>query len=274
MDPLSQDPLELSGLGAVLREARLAQGLSLEEMAQSLHWPAPLLEAVESEDWSRIPPGQERPMVRQMATFLACDLEHHGEAFARVPGELPEEGADPRLSRLERHATLILALGFLAALGWLLKPGSGLRSQAPGPTRPMAQRAWMAGERPKQPYPVLGEAIPEAPVTEEGILVYLRVQDICHAKIQSPTGETQHEIRPETPWQGRVKGPFQLELDNAGIVVVHVAGRRIAHGRAVGETWTGNFDAQGLWLHPPTPATLTPGTSLPEEPGDPEDPEE
>lgn len=272
---MSQDPLELPGLGALLREARLRQGLGLPELAERLHWRQELLEAVEAEAWERIPPGQERPMVRQMAALLACDLDAHREAFARVPGEPAEEGPDPRQSRLERHATFVLGLALVGALAWLLKPGEGLRAQPEGAARPQPSRAWMAGERPRQPFPVLGEALPEAPVTEEGILVYLRVQDLCRIQVSSGAGEVTHEVHPGTPWQGRVKGPFRLALDNAGVGVLHVAGRRIAHGRPVGEGWSGSFDAQGLWLQAPLPQApeATPAAA-PEPLKDPEDPQE
>lgn len=270
---MSPDPLELSGLGALLREARLAQGLSLEELAQDLHWPASLLEAVEAEDWRRIPPGQERPMVRQMAAHLGCDLVSHDQAFARVPGEGPEEGSNPRQQRVERMATLVLGLASLGALAWLLIPGGALRSLPRNVARPAGQRAWIAGERPRQPYPVLGEALPEAPVSEEGALIYLRVQDACQIRIQGPSGEVHQAVRPESPWQTRLKGPFQITLDNAGVAVLHVAGRRVNHGRAVGEAWTGAFDAQGIWLQP-VPPSLTSPAGTAEEPEDPEEPQE
>ena len=53
----------------------------------------------------------------------------------------------------------------------------------------------------------------------------------------------------------RVKGPFTLSLDNAGVVSVEVAGHSIRHGQSVGEPWTGRFGADGQWLRtaPPLP---------------------
>ena len=38
-------------LGALFREARTAQGLSLEALARALHVPIHLLEAIEADDW-------------------------------------------------------------------------------------------------------------------------------------------------------------------------------------------------------------------------------
>ena len=66
------------------------------------------------------------------------------------------------------------------------------------------------------------------------------------------------------PWRLRVKGPFTLLLDNAGVVNVEVAGRRIPHGQSVGETWAGRFDGEGRWLRP-APPELPEGAPLPDD---------
>ena len=55
------------------------------------------------------------------------------------------------------------------------------------------------------------------------------------------------------PWLLRVKGPFSLTLDNAGVATVEVGGRRIRHGQSVGEPWTGRFAADGQWLRATAP---------------------
>ena len=48
----------LEGIGATLKAARLAQGLSLFALAHELKLSVEILEAVENEDWSLIPNGR------------------------------------------------------------------------------------------------------------------------------------------------------------------------------------------------------------------------
>jgi hypothetical protein len=117
---------------------------------------------------------------------------------------------------------------------------------------------------------VLGELLPEAPLNEQGILVSLRAMDTCEVKLESGVGEPPQArtLRVSEPWRFRVKGPFSLALDNAGVVNVEVAGQRIPHGQNVGEAWTGQFDAEGHWLRPPQPP------APPAEPSDAADPDD
>jgi hypothetical protein len=71
-------------------------------------------------------------------------------------------------------------------------------------------------------------------------------------------------LRVSEPWKLRVKGAFSLFLDNAGVVNVEVAGRRIAHGQSVGAPWTGRFDGEGHWLRPASPQ-LPEGAPVPDD---------
>ncbi len=257
----------LTGIGLHLRELRIAKGFSLEAMARELHWRVDLLQAVEEERWDVIPPGQERPMVRQMAERLECSLEAFPEAWATVPGEVEQEPPDPRQIKLERAMTALVALGSVLVLVWLLMPGKDLKRGAVPPPRKVAQQG--AFIQPQgvtdQPFAVLGEAIPEAPVTAEGVLVILRAIDAGTARIEAGEQRLEQALRVSEPWRVRVRGPFTLILDNAGVTMVEVAGRPVRHGRHVGETWSGTFDAQGTWVLPPAPVpTGNPDTLPPE----------
>jgi hypothetical protein len=96
--------------------------------------------------------------------------------------------------------------------------------------------------------------LPEAPRTEQGLLVNLRAQDACEAVVESEGAQRLvRTLRVSDPWRLRVKGPFTLTLSNAGVVKVEVAGAPVPHGAAVGAAWTGRFDAEGRWLKPPAP---------------------
>lgn len=247
-------------LGQRLREAREATGLSQQGLARELAFPVHLVAAIEAEHWSQIPPGRERPLVRRMADRLGVDLEVFPEHWSLVPGG-PEsqDPPDPRQDRLERLFTGLLTLGSALLVLWLVVPGKDLRSRSQVATHRVEPREATPWQVPQNqgPYPVLGEVLPEAPLTEEGILISLRTQDTCEASIQSEGGELHQTLRISEPWRLRVKGAFTLTLNNAGVVVVEVAGRRIRHGRNVSEAWTGRFDEQGLWI---------PGDAVPLEP--------
>lgn len=254
------------GLGQRLREAREATGLSQQGLARELAFPVHLVAAIEAEDWGLIPPGRERPLVRRMAERLALNLEEVSELWNQVPGG-PEaqDPPDPRQDRLERLFTGLLTLGSALLVLWLVVPGKDLRNRSQSlSVRTEAREAapWQAPLN-QGPYPVLGEVLPEAPLTEEGILVSLRTQDTCEASLKTESGDLRQALRISEPWRLRVKGAFTLTLNNAGVVVVEVAGRRIRHGRNVGEEWTGRFDAHGLWL-PVADATEAPLPTAPE----------
>lgn len=258
-------------VGQLLREARVASGLSREALAHELKLSLRCIESMETDDWDSLPPGRARPLARQIADRLHVDLELHTGAFQVVPGSVELTPPDPRRERLERIVMGLLTLASAALVLWLVVPGPSLgRRTAPSyligftrvPLPPPPPPA--AG-----PYPVLGESLPEAPITEQGILVSLRAMDTCEAHLEGEDGtRLQHTLRVSEPWRLRVKGPFSLDLDNAGVVGVEVAGVRIQHGQNVGSPWMGRFDAQGHWLKP-APEPL-PNVPVPPPAGEPE----
>lgn len=260
-------------LGPLLRQARESRGLTLDALARQLNLQASVLRALEEDDWGRLPRGRERPLARQVAGRLGLDLEAHTEAWAALPGELAEEPLDPRQERMERTITLTLAAASLAVLVWLLMPGPNLRKQVAAPVRAAQVQAVQAPRpaalAPGQDYPVLGEALPEAPATAEGVLVVLRVQDPCEAKIQGDQVDLTRTLQVSQPWKVRVKGAFQVQLTNAGVTALEVAGRRIRHGQSVGESWSGRFTADGSWIQP-QPADDLPPTRPDVDPDSPE----
>lgn len=253
-----------AGIGAALRSARIAQGFSLHALAHELKLSIPILEAVELEAWHRIPPGRERPTTRQIAERLGVDVGSFSEQWRQLPGVPEAEPPDPRRELLERILMGGLTVGSAGLLLWLVVPGRSLkRAQVRPEVREMrASPALWVPKDPAGPYPVVGEVLPEIPVNEEGILVLLRAVDACEAQLQGPGPELlRRSLRVSEPWRLRVKGPFTLTLDNAGVVAVEVAGRRIRHGRNVGEAWSGAFGAAGEWVVPEPEAPKTPPTA-------------
>jgi len=270
-----------AGIGAVLRQTRIAQGLSLFMLAHELNLSVPILEAVEAEAWERLPPGRERPHVRQIAERLGVDLASFPDQWSQLPGALEQEAHDPRRESLERVLVSAITVGSVALLLWLVVPGPSLK-RAPRTDAVREIEAAPAPWSPKDPagpYPVVGEVLPEVPVNEEGVLVSMRAMDTCEAVVQGmaqgphdlqgPDGPAQKRtLRVSEPWRLRMKGPFTISLDNAGVVALEVAGRHIRHGRVVGEAWVGRFGPQGEWILPREAAPQNPPTAPETDPAD------
>jgi len=270
-----------AGIGAVLRSTRIAQGLSLFVLAHELNLSVAIIEAVEAEAWSRLPPGRERPHTRQIAERLGVDLASFPEQWSQLPGVPEQEPPDPRRESLERVLVSAITVGSLALLLWLVVPGPSLkRAVQAGPAKEFEAipTPWTPKD-PAGPYPVVGEVLPEVPVNEEGVLISMRAMDTCEATIQGlPQGQQdlqgaagpaqKRTLRVSDPWRLRVKGPFTITLDNAGVVALEVAGRHIRHGRTVGEPWAGRFGPLGEWIQPQEAAPQNPPTAPEADPAD------
>lgn len=263
-------------VGQILRDARVAKGLSREILAVELKLPLRHIEAIESDDWAALPPGRPRPLARQLAERLGVDPDFHTGVFRTVPGVQELAPPDPRQEKLERIVMAVLTVGSVLVAAWLVVPGPSLGRKAAPSYLTALPKATLPPPPPPStsPYPVLGELLPEAPLNQEGILLSLRAMDTCEVRLEPAPesgGQAQtHTLRVSEPWRLRVKGPFSLTLDNAGVVYVEVAGVRIAHGQNVGEAWTGRFDAEGRWLRPappPAPAPVEPQPPDDEEDG-------
>jgi hypothetical protein len=270
------------GIGAVLRQTRIAKGVSLFVLAHELNLSVAILEAVEAEAWERLPQGRERPHIRQIAERLGVDLASFPVQWNQVPGALAQEPPDARREALERVLVSAIMVGSLGLLAWLVVPGPSLKRAPREPAARAEEAAAPAPWKPQEPpgpYPVAGEVLPEVPVNEEGVLISMRAMDTCNAVLQGlPQGphdlqgaaglEQRRTLRVSEPWRLRVKGPFTISLDNAGVVYLEVAGRHIRHGRTVGEAWVGQFGPLGEWLRPEESAPQNPPTAPESDPAD------
>jgi len=170
-----------------------------------------------------------------------------------------------------------ITVGSLALLLWLVVPGRSLkRAPAAAAKEIDTSPAPWTPKDPAGPYPVVGEVLPEVPVNQEGVLITMRAMDTCEAVIQglpetpqASQGPAQRRtLRVSEPWRLRVKGPFTINLDNAGVVALEVAGRHIRHGRTVGEPWEGQFGPQGEWILPREAPPQNPPTAPETDPAD------
>jgi hypothetical protein len=249
---MSAQDSEDFGIGAILRAARVAKGLNQQTLSRDLRMPMHLLAAIEAEDWPKVPTGRERPLARRIAAHLEVDLGLHTAAWEQLPGGPPTEAPDPARERVEQMLMGTLTLGSVALLLWLVVPGRDIKGSVAQreANKGFTPAAMWVPKTPLTPFPVLGEVLPEAPVNAEGILVSLRAMDACLGHITGEGVELSHPMHVSEPWILRVKGPFTLTLDNAGVVTVEIAGRRIHHGSAVGEPWSGRFDEEGRLIIP------------------------
>jgi len=252
------------GIGEALRQARIAHGLSLYALAFDLNLSVHLLEAIENEAWEKVPPGRERPYVRQIAERLGVDPEAFTEQWSQVPGSRDQEPPDPRRENMERVLMGALTGGSILLMLWLVVPGRNLRqsrAETPQVLEGIGPARWVPSE-PAGPYPVVGEVLPEVPVNEEGVLISMRAQDTCDVTVtRDGAAPRKQSLRISEPWRLREKGPFSITLDNGGVVVLDVAGHRIRHGTAVGEPWTGRFGENGEWIIPETSVSKDPPTA-------------
>ncbi len=74
--------------GSLLRETRIASGMSVEDVSSTLHFELKLIEAIESEDLDRLPTTSfVRGYLRNYSKLLEIDAEPIVQAYSRVCGE-------------------------------------------------------------------------------------------------------------------------------------------------------------------------------------------
>ncbi len=252
-------------LGAIFRQAREAKGLSQERLARDLNLLESVLRSLEADVYEQLPTGQERPLARQVAERLGLDPAQFDSAWQALPGGMAEETSDPKRERLERIVMGAITAGSIGLMAWLVVPGRNLKTGAldSGPSLPNRTARPMAESHPlppgpNVPFPVLGELVPEVPRNDQGFLVSLRAQDASGARIVAQGFDEHRTLQVSEPWMTRVKGPFTITLENAGVVTVEVGGHPIRHGQSVGEVWVGHFGDAGQWLRPKNPPELPP----------------
>ena len=240
------------GLGPALEQARLEKGISREVLARELNLSIQTLEAIEGENCDLLKEGLQRPLARQLCERLGVDPLAFPRSWEGIPGGTEQESFDPRRERAERLVMAFLSLGSVGLLFWLLVPGARLPTggAAQKVAAPLPIHSAARAPAQDQAFPVLGEVLPEAPRTADGILVSLRALDVCEASIEWEGRVEKRILQVSEPWRLRVKGEFTIHLQNAGVVKVEVGGRPITHGQAVGEPWSGNFDGEGRAVMP------------------------
>jgi len=250
-------------IGETLRAKRVAQGLSLFTLAHELNLSVSIIEAVEAEAWHRLPKGRERPHTRLIAERLGVDLDLFLDQWEQLPGAVEQEPSEPHREILEKALVSAIMVCSIILLIWLVMPGPNLKhpvhvASAGKDIDLTVPPSWTSSDGGTGLYPVSGESLPEVPVNSDGVIVSMRAIDTCEATIRQyknignpiVQSEQKRTLLVSEPWRLRVKGPFTISLDNAGVVAVEVAGRCIRNRCTVGESWSGNFGANGKWILP------------------------
>jgi len=131
------------GIGEILARERVAQGLTIEDVAQQLKFGARQLEALEQDRFDLLPGGTfARGMVRGYARLLKLDAESllarmEGKLEVPDPGQLAERFRQPvpfaNASRRSNVVYGILSLLILAAVAGVLIEWKQERSKAARP---------------------------------------------------------------------------------------------------------------------------------------------
>ncbi len=234
-----------SEIGQALREARLAQGIELDEAQRVTKIRARYLEALENEQWEKLPdPAYVRGFLRTYAGYLDLDAnalvaayrgEHREE---EDPGPIPRDML-PRKGQVERHpgrrrhallALVVIAIGLIIVI--VIARGGGDRSTS-GPLEPERTDAVAGSGGSSEPDPVpadndgQGSEPKPTPMDPDKVEVDLRATGPVWVCLTRGGGEVL--VNGETIAAGDGRGPyeggaFEVTLGN-GSVELDVDGR-------------------------------------------------
>ena len=157
---------ELTGVGAALKQAREAQGLAIDDVAQQLKFAPRQIESLEQERFERLPgPTIARGMVRNYARLLKLDPEPLLRQMGPQAEGVPDPGAIAERFRQEvpfsdggKRSTLIYAgfsVGLLLLVGALAYEWQQQKVVRPEFVAPARERA-----EPEEPTPAVAPSEP------------------------------------------------------------------------------------------------------------------
>ncbi|HET7730280.1 MAG TPA: RodZ domain-containing protein, partial [Usitatibacter sp.] len=264
MDSTEDNPQEAASPGRTLATARERHGLSRTEVAQRLHMSAHQIEALESDDYSRLPKGPFlRGFVRNYAKLLAIDAAPLVEGLREAAPGQPRPGIvvpsqnirfDPLGERLSSPyvkagvlAFVAVAFAFAGMYWWLfIKPTPPAKSAEAGPPQQIVAAPVTQAEVP-----------PPAPApTSEASGAESAPGKAVHSaapapQATTPQGNTPHATTPPP------STPAASPATTAALPATPVAapkapvprGHRVVRMRFAGESWVEIKDADGNVLH-------------------------
>jgi transcriptional regulator with XRE-family HTH domain len=227
MDEADYDQLPVSAVGADLRAAREAQGLSLADIADRTRIPARHIEAIEQSQYSTLPAATySTGFVRTYSRLLGLDSANLSQRFrAEIASHEPErsylqqpyEPADPARVPSRGLVWITLAIAVIGALGYFYWRGSRLENPAKVATAPVAEsQAAPPAAKPLQPaqapvFPAAALEIAPQPVPGQTALLtaeqpaWLRITDGTNKLFQGVLNPGDHFQIPATATDPRLR---------------------------------------------------------------------
>lgn len=268
----------MNSIGETLRRERLRQGLDLEDVSQETKISARLLEAIESDQWDRLPGGVfTRNFVRQYARALGLDeQDFEPELSEREPDEgpargpaalaphLPLDGFGGRFSPSSPLTSFILVLlVILACAGIYALWQGGTRptrasSTAALPAPPAVQPKPEAAPPPVPEAPAAAPAAPE--LAGEDILVAINASE--PAWISATSSGRSLYAGTLKPGEGKTLAAtsrMKIVFGNAGGVAVTFNGKSLGAPGPKGQVRIMELDPRDAHVRTP-PSEDTPET--------------
>jgi cytoskeletal protein RodZ len=267
MAPMHERPAS-AGVGAELRAARVARGLTLADLQARTKISPRFLAALEDEAFHELPPlpytcGYVRAVARELgldgrvlAERVRVAMAPQGDGLGRAVRS-PITPAQPpsRLRRTVTAAAVVTGLALVVFVGYLGHQLRQLGGPEPQPVRPVPSAAQdpLVGARPASP----GAAVPAPPATDvpadagamagQGVVIELQALGRSWVLVRSDAGRlfegfvTAGETR---RWQS--EGPVTLRVGNAAAVVLVVNGRPLGPLGRPGEVVSRTFGREPL----------------------------
>ena len=278
MTELTAAGTRLTGVGAALKEAREAQGLAVDDVAQQLKFAPRQIESLEQERFERLPgPTIARGMVRNYARLLKLDPEPLVRQMGPQAEGVPDPGAIAERFRQEvpfsdgaKRSTLLYAgfsvglLVLVAALAYEWQQQKVVRPEFVAPAR---ERAEEPKEEPVQSAEAKQVPVPQ-PVKEAPRVLEEKKETVAEKKEPEALVKPAAVEQPLAPGIHRIVLRTEAEAwievkDGAGRTLIsslHPAGaERSLRGQAPFELVIGNaasvkltYDGKPVDLRPHT----------------------
>ncbi|MEJ5359765.1 MAG: RodZ domain-containing protein [Desulfobacterales bacterium] len=236
-DPPQAEKAVAACFGAPLRTARMERGLRLEQIAAETRIRPEILQAIEEEDFERLPPEPFlRGFVRSYARAVGVEAEEIVKGYERCRGirhrTLLSPGSELDSRRDRRRRFFLLALILLALLvgGSLFAHRVTVRQGGRGAESPEARAELLAFPLPGQaPAPSIAASPPEAPRHE----LIVSAQEDGWIKVSVDQGTPrEYALRAGMQLTLEARSGFNLLIGNAGGVRLSLDGKPLpAAGR-------------------------------------------
>lgn len=241
------EPLSRSSPGQRLREARVAHGLSIAEVTQTIKFSSRQIEAIEQDEFGQLPGNTFiRGMVRSYSKLLRLDeapllamLNEHltvDESALQTPQDLGAELPSPGVWRNTRPVIMlavlvvlvVIALAAASYFGWPAPPKPKAAPDNPLAVKPIAAtpQATLVPMQTTVSSNLSAAAVP--PTTDVRELAFV-FNDKSWVEVKDATGEVifAQNNAPGTRQVVSGKPPFDLVIGNAAHVIAQLDGKPI-----------------------------------------------